>query len=203
MTLLSSVERVAGLLTLFMMLLPKLAHAEGDFCATGFIMDQYCIDEERMIDNGRLTLVEPEEHSIHCLVDVGRCVESPFEILAEPKNADGEYTRVAELDEDGKEKAIMLARSVGSCSTCTGDGDQRKGFRATVKGTLDPTTTLAEVPRVLVTEVLPDTVPCPDAPTVAPGTTSAPTAASDANKLSQVVSVSLAFMLVGAFVQSL
>ncbi|RHY35889.1 hypothetical protein DYB34_014171, partial [Aphanomyces astaci] len=39
--------------------------------ATGFVMDNYCIDLGNLMDNPTVkTLEGPEVHSIHCLVDL-------------------------------------------------------------------------------------------------------------------------------------
>ena len=46
-------------------------------------MDRYCINRETLLDNAQLkTLLTPELHSVHCLVDVGVCRDSGYEILA-------------------------------------------------------------------------------------------------------------------------
>jgi hypothetical protein len=40
----------------------------GDIvCVQGYVMDYYCIDNGDMIDNGKLTLEEPFDHTVHCL----------------------------------------------------------------------------------------------------------------------------------------
>ncbi|KAL3905350.1 MAG: hypothetical protein SGARI_004505, partial [Bacillariaceae sp.] len=91
----------------------------GDtICVEGFVMDEYCIDNVVMIDNGIKTLESPGAHSVHCLVDVGVCRDSPYEILGDPVNAGGLYTRGFQVDEGvdaGAGKALLLdvARTVG------------------------------------------------------------------------------------------
>jgi len=68
------------------------------------------------------------------LVDVGVCRDSDFTILAEPA-AEGEmYTVAYKVDNSGKETLIQLARDAGDCSTCTGGGTLKMGFRAEVTG---------------------------------------------------------------------
>ena len=70
----------------------------------------------------------------HSLVDVQSCRESNYEILADPTTAGGLYTRALQVDDSGKQLLVDIARDVGSCSTCTGNGDLRQGFRAEVRG---------------------------------------------------------------------
>jgi hypothetical protein len=36
-------------------------------CVQGYVMDYYCIDIGEMLDNGKPTLEEPFDHSVHCL----------------------------------------------------------------------------------------------------------------------------------------
>lgn len=116
-----------------------------DICIEGFIMDWFCIDRGVLLDNSRVrTLEGPDVHSIHCLVDVGICVNSAFEVLVEPLvyNAEEdamEYQRGWRISEDvdeyaGKQMVIDLARDIGTrCSTCTGNGDLSEGFRAALR----------------------------------------------------------------------
>ena len=78
---------------------------------------------------------------MHCLVDIGNCNQSPYELLVE--NPDGSsplYCRAYTLDDAGRALAIAEARATGDkgagCTTCDGGGSLKKGFRATVWGTL-------------------------------------------------------------------
>lgn len=143
-------------------------------CVTGVPMDVYCIIVGSMLDNGLTTLEYAHEHTIHCLVDVSFCRNSGFEIL-EP-NGNGSYNRAVVLDEFGNEEVIRIARSVGQCSTCTGEGTQRKNFFVTVEGELVDATSVgvsdADPPLLRVTRMSVDAT-CPT-PTMAP-TTQLPT----------------------------
>jgi len=129
--------------SLFLCLIPQsvVSLAVGDeLCIQGFIMDYFCIDNVRMIDNGRVTLEEPDRHTVHCLVDVGICLNSAFEILikSEP-GASTTYSRGYRLDDDSKNDILNLARSVGSCSTCVNGYDSSKlnrGFKSVMKVTV-------------------------------------------------------------------
>ena len=77
------------------------------------------------------------------LVDVEECFTSPFELLADPTN-DGDdamlYTRAYRVDNDGRTMLIELARSHGSCGTCSGSSESestpivQQGFRAEIYG---------------------------------------------------------------------
>jgi hypothetical protein len=114
-----------------------------NICVEGFIMDFFCIDRGTLLDNQAVrTLEEPNLHSVHCLVDVSSCVNSPFEVLLDPVNDENSattnlYSRGWRLSEDAKETVVALARDVGtSCSTCTGNGMLRKGFRAVMNATI-------------------------------------------------------------------
>jgi hypothetical protein len=90
-------------------------------------------------------------HSVHCLVDVGICRESPFEILTPPPTGSDTYGIGWRLMEDdnnnddngmsSKDKIVHLARKVGDpdswCSTCFGGGLEQTGFRATIKARVE------------------------------------------------------------------
>ncbi|KAL3940070.1 MAG: hypothetical protein SGBAC_005326, partial [Bacillariaceae sp.] len=92
-----------------------------------------------MIDNGRVTLEEPERHTVHCLVDVGICLDTAFEVLIESSSGSTAYSRGYRLDDDSKSDILSLARSVGSCTTCANGYDNsmlRTGFKAVMKVTV-------------------------------------------------------------------
>ena len=111
-------------------------------------MDWYCIERGTLLDNSSVrTLEGPQEHSVHCLVDVGICYRSWYEVLVEPlkfnQDRDAfEYQRgwriyETENDQAGKQSVIDLGRKTGDdCSTCTGEGSLVKGFRAAIRGRL-------------------------------------------------------------------
>jgi len=118
------------------------ALAVGDtICTEGFVMDFFCINRGTLLDNPSVrTLVGPEKHSVHCLVDVNSCVTSPFEILLPPTGNQTLYQRGWQLDDDSKQRAIELAQSVGSCSTCDPNNNRNNahvnGFRAAMTATI-------------------------------------------------------------------
>merc|ERR1712137_1153671 len=107
-------------------------------CATGYVMDGFCIDRGRLLDRPSVrTLEGPQHHSVHCLVDVGVCRNSPFWLLSPQKSTlSNQHAPLFKLDASGQATVIDLARQVGRCSTCTGQGSLFAGFQATVAGRL-------------------------------------------------------------------
>ena len=130
-------------------------------CVTGYPMDNFCIQLGNLLDNGLPTLGNPDRHTIHCLVDVGQCRNSGYEILAEPRDANGNFRRAYDLDSRGNELVLQEARKVGdfTCYTCDGTGNQRRGFQATFVGTVDPDYTDSP-PLLRVEEIHPHTTDC-------------------------------------------
>jgi len=118
-------------------------------------MDFYCIERTTLLDNPSvMTLEEPGLHSVHCLVDVGSCVGSPFEILLNPVSGQGLFVRGFRLDDSSKETIISLARETGACGTCSGSGTLHAGFRAVMDAVvIDLNEGSMEVPPIIsVTE---------------------------------------------------
>jgi len=107
-------------------------------CVEGFVMDLYCINRGVLFDNPSVvTLEAPESHSVHCLVDVERCVSSGYNILLPNPGGSPKYGRALELDDLGNEMVVELARSHGdsaSCTTCSSISNLTQGFRATFFG---------------------------------------------------------------------
>lgn len=128
-------------------------------------MDTFCVNKGTLLDASQFkTLDNPEEHSVHCLVDVPVCYNSGFEVLAPTDgNADTAYCRAYKLNDAGNALAMKLAKEVGSCSQgCS--GTQRKGFKALFVGTFTKTDAETRVPILDVKEVLEDNgQPCPGA----------------------------------------
>lgn len=132
----------------------------GDtICAEGFVMDTFCIDRGTLLDNPSVvTLENPELHSLHCLIDVNSCVTSPFEVLVDPPSAGEKYKRGLRLDPDSQQKAISLAKSVGSCTDCTATDGHVLGFRAAMKATIvDLNKDDASIPPIIQIEDIQDT----------------------------------------------
>ena len=144
------------------------AQGVGDVvCAEGFIMDYFCIELGTLLDDPSTeTLLGPDKHSVHCLVDIRQCYDSPFEILIDPAEGEEIYARGWRVDDAGRQMLIDLARVTGMragasrrCSTCTEDeGDIEFGFRAAVKATVaslasDGTPALLDVIEVNLSEI--------------------------------------------------
>ena len=119
----------------FLLLLPittASALQVGDnVCAEGYIMDFFCIRRGTLLDNpGTRTLIGPDRHTVHCLVDEDQCVESPFEVFLPPLPGEQSYARGYRIEPtDSKAQVVTLARTVGTaCSTCFGGGTIRRGL---------------------------------------------------------------------------
>ncbi len=104
-------------------------------CVNGFVMDYTCIKHGRLFDNPSIDPLGPNgpiAHSIHCLIDVPICANSPFEILHDVSNGRGERFgrawRVASND-----LIIKHAKKVGVCdNNCK--GRQESGLTVTAIG---------------------------------------------------------------------
>jgi hypothetical protein len=145
------------------------ADIEADFCYEGYISDTYCISNGVFLDMPGDPLLNPEEHTVLCLVDPPVCRAS-YEILGEPTELGGNYSRVARLDSVGTALIVHYARQIGAgCSGCI--GTQEKGLRATVMGKKAVNVATADdgtPPLVLVTKVLGSEVGCSASTTMAP-----------------------------------
>jgi len=111
-------------------------------CVEGFIMDFFCINRGTLLDAPSVvSLKNPELHSLHCLLDVGSCVRSGYEVLIDPKDSESLYCRGFRLDDPGNEMVLEQGRATGEkgfCTTCTGaSGEQTHGYRAAVRGVLE------------------------------------------------------------------
>jgi len=117
--------------------------SEGDcICREGIIMDRFCINRGTLLDNSRVqTLVGPDQHSMHCLLDVSLCVNSGFTVLGDPDVPGGKYSVAAQFDDSGSDLVFDFAAKRGrssSCNDCTGElGDFTRGFRAAVIGVVE------------------------------------------------------------------
>merc|ERR1712038_1850757 len=118
----------------------KISVTVGDkICVEGFVMDNYCIGIGFLLDAPEIkTLFQPEEHSLHCLLDPPICRDSGYEVLWETPDAATPYSRAYVLDEAGNQELIAFAQQTGEkgfCTSCTGPpGSQTHGFRATING---------------------------------------------------------------------
>ena len=128
-------------------------------------MDTYCINRGRLLDNPDLgSLTNPDEHSVHCLVDIPICYDGGFELLVDPEAPDTTHCRAYTLDTTGRDMVLAHARAIGDCDTCGDQGMQEKGYRATISGKLYDET--SKTPLLYVSSVDNSTVGCPGGATV-------------------------------------
>lgn len=112
-------------------------------CTEGFVMDLFCINNKRLLDNPEVvTLENPEEHTVHCLVDLPICFNSGFNILLpNPKSGQGsepKFAHALKLDGTGNGLVLNLAKKHGVCTKCTVSGTIRAGLRFTYIGKVIP-----------------------------------------------------------------
>ena len=127
-------------------------------CMVAYVMDSYCINRGSLLDNQELsTLEHPQEHTVHCLVDVDQCREGGFEVLRDPiDSSTNTHCRAYRMDDVGNDLFVEYARSMGSCSTCSSTGSVVKGLRVTIKGSVDDVSDT--LPLLQVSEILSDSV---------------------------------------------
>ena len=138
-----------------------------EVCISNFIMDQYCIGLGHFLDNNDvMTLEHPEEHSFHCLLDVGLCKGSGYTVLGPKDDEMGMHCIGYRLQETERViEAGLAAGQKGYCTDCTGDDSKpTAGYMATIKGTVqslgDGSDGLGGAPILENIEVLDASVQC-------------------------------------------
>lgn len=156
----STLGALAALLLVALLASPTSALEIGDqICVEGFVMDFFCINRGTLLDKQSLrTLEYPDRHSVHCLVDVGSCNRSPYEILLDPLEGESLYARGWRLDEDTKDRVVDLARSIGSCGTCDSRAGLVQGFRAALNATVLDLGSSTVPPLISSTEIVQSTL---------------------------------------------
>ena len=146
---------------------PLPAEAGTKVCISGYIMDKYCSQRGTLLDSPLVsTLQNPEQHSLHCLVDDDRCFSSGFEVLVPAASGSG-YCRAFDLGSAGTSTMLAFARARGSstngCSTCTGTSASAptRGFRATIVGTIATAAINGAAAVLGSVQVLEDGAACP------------------------------------------
>jgi hypothetical protein len=121
--------------------LPSEVAVGDEICVYGFAMDEWCIVDTggTLLDMPSVTtLLNPEMHSFHCLLDVGVCVGSPYHILVPPGEGETMYGTGWQLASN--DMVIEAGRALGSkdagCTTCGDAGMQERGLRVSVTGTV-------------------------------------------------------------------
>ena len=110
-----------------------------------------------------------------------------LEVLVLPAEPVGDktYCRAVKLDSNGNAAALKLARDMGKaagsgCTTCTGTkGNVERGFRATVRGTVDLSEASA-VRTIVTSSILPESVGCGNVSTTDPCSLSPDSSSSSA-----------------------
>ena len=120
---------------------PKVDIAEGDeICVEGYLMDYLCIERGTLVDNPTVESLSVEQkgpfvHSVHCILDVEDCLNSPFHIVPPAEAGDAYFDQGWRLDSASKDLAIATAQAEGVCTNqCTGDQDT--GLYLTMKATV-------------------------------------------------------------------
>jgi hypothetical protein len=161
-----SASRYSSMIFIMISILLKIIKCE-EICVSGYLSDTYCIEQGVFLDKPNVSsLMYPELHTAHCLLDPPQCVAS-FEILKPPEEKGGNYTRWYKLDEVGLKMAIEYARRVGAkCNNCTGTIEQ--GITITARGLVYEMQSTNGPPILNVTSV--DDLGCDvRAPVMAPG----------------------------------
>jgi hypothetical protein len=115
---------------------PKKAKVGDRICTNGYVMDYFCIKRGMLFDNPTIATLGPDgpsSHSVHCLIDVPICVNSPFEIVHEISDGDGEERYGRAWRVTNNKKIVDHAKKVGACDDGC-NGEQEKGLRITIIG---------------------------------------------------------------------
>lgn len=133
--------------------------------------------------------MDPQEHSLHCLLDVDVCVGSTYHILEEPSEEGGMYGTGWAISDSTE--LVTMGRALGSvddgCTTCEGTGVVVKGLTAEVKGTvvsLDPPVMDATSVKILTggEQGCPEMTSTTDGDDMEPEATDAPTSGAGVRK---------------------
>ncbi|KAJ3416571.1 hypothetical protein HDV05_000853, partial [Chytridiales sp. JEL 0842] len=106
----------------------------------GYVMDNLCINRGTLLDNPSVkTLLNPEQHTIHCLIDIQRCIDSGFTILEKlptaQATADVQYKVKYQLGNEGTQVLITLLDEARK-------GGMQAGYLANLTGVDDGSGTL-------------------------------------------------------------
>jgi hypothetical protein len=102
---------------------------------TGPLVDKYCWYTLNgfALDTGANLKADIFKHTVHCMVEVDRCLNSGFMIVHQPNGTGTDYTVNVDLDSTGNSEAKELMLTV-----CPGDKcNDAKGFRVTAEGTVN------------------------------------------------------------------
>jgi hypothetical protein len=102
-------------------------------CTTGYVMDSFCINRGTLFDNPTVDTLGPDgpiKHSVHCLIDVSSCVNSPFELLQGVDDDNSSFGRSWRVDNN--DLLVNYAKDIGECQSKGCTGTLKTGLRATV-----------------------------------------------------------------------
>ena len=86
--------------------------------AEGYPMDNFCIDNTVMLDNPTIKSLEfPNKHTLHCLVEITRCVDSGYTLLKPPATTGGLYTIRYQLGKAGTEVVKAAGEKAAAASS--------------------------------------------------------------------------------------
>jgi hypothetical protein len=98
---------------------------------TGILVDKYCWNDLNgvALDTGSNLKLNPSDHTVHCLVEVGVCRNSGY-VIVHKKQGASEYEIQYELDDAGNTRARELLYTVP-----TGERNKPTGYEITLTGT--------------------------------------------------------------------
>lgn len=99
-----------------------LAARAGEVTHTGFLTDILCWELEDAVDGANMRTA-PEAHTVHCMRDLQKCIDSGFGVLERPEG-ETDYQLKYRLDERGNQNALALLQQTS----------KRANFIVTVRG---------------------------------------------------------------------
>ena len=136
----AATDRVKGLTV--PALQPSTVLEDGqEICVEGYLMDYLCIDRGTLVDNPDVESLSvgqdgPIVHSVHCILDVPDCVESPFHIVPPAVSGDAYFDQGWRLDDASKEAVIAVAQAEGVCDLDECVGNVERGLYLTMTATI-------------------------------------------------------------------
>jgi len=115
------------------------------------------------LDNPSVSpFLNPERHSVHCLVDIKQCEKSGYEIVSLDKIKDGKHGRAFRLDSSSNDKMLKYARAngvKGVCKSCTAttnaNNTYTNGFRAFLVAKVTTEASGSRPAIISITDILP------------------------------------------------
>eukprot|EP00039_Didymoeca_costata_P026225 m.15335 g.15335 ORF g.15335 m.15335 type:complete len:197 (-) comp5361_c0_seq1:74-664(-) len=95
----------------------------------GFVADIFCLKRGTSLDKNLNMFLYPENHTLHCLVEVGVCVESGYAIMKEPAQGESEYGVSYALDDSANAEVVTAGLNKIKASSAA-----QQGFIGKFKG---------------------------------------------------------------------